>query len=283
VAAARDRLLDRSLRNRLISTPIASSRARQVRVFDELGDEAFAMLRSGKAMTFVASGLAASEEEGGEHTWVPTEVEEEAASGAAGRHADTKLQTKLTPESLQKRLLSLFYEGQTLEEEQGVNVLFLAIGFLEWREAKQSEIARFAPIILLPVELQRDGAKDRFKLRIRDEDLITNVSLQAWLKEQFGVELPNIPETDAWKPSDYMARVREAIGDREGWNVHANEIVLGFFSFAKFLLWRDPDPENWPNPDALLGSDLLKTILLRDDDSAPLEDMPLVGPDDRID
>jgi very-short-patch-repair endonuclease len=283
LAAARDRLLDRSLRNRLISTPITSSRARQVRVFDELGDEAFAMLRSGKAMTFAASGLAASEEEGGEHTWVPTEVEEEAASGAAGRHADTKLQTKLTPESLQKRLLSLFYEGQTLEEEQGVNVLFLAIGFLEWREAKQSEIARFAPLILLPVELQRDGAKDRFKLRIRDEDLITNVSLQAWLKEQFGVELPNIPETDEWKPSEYIARVRDAIGDRKGWNVHANEIVLGFFSFAKFLLWRDLDPENWPNPDALLGSDLLKTILLRDDESAPLEDMPLVGPDDRID
>ncbi|MDQ8027328.1 MAG: DUF3320 domain-containing protein [Brevundimonas sp.] len=283
LAAARDRLLDRSLRNKLISTPLVSSRARQVRVFDELGDEAFAMLRSGKAMTFAASGLAASDDDGGDHTWVPTEVEEEAASGAVARHTDTKLQTKLTPEGLQKRLLSLFYEGQTLEEEQGVNVLFLAVGFLEWREAKQSEIARFAPLILLPVDLQRDGAKDRFKLRIRDEDLITNVSLQAWLKEQFGVDLPGIPETDEWKPSEYMARVREAIGDRKGWNVHANEIVLGFFSFAKFLLWRDLDPENWPNPEALLGSDLLKTILLRDDDSAPLEDTPLVGPDDRID
>ena len=112
---------------------------------------------------------------------------------------------------------------------------------------------------------------------------MTNVSLQAWLKEQFGVQLPNIPESDDWKLSEYATSVQEAIGNRAGWAVRPNEIVLGFFSFAKFLLWRDLDPDNWPTAGALLDNPLLKTILLRDDASAPLEDTPLVGPDERVD
>ena len=282
---ARDRLLDRSLRNKLISTSVHNSKARQVRVFDELSDQVFEMLRSGKPMTFTPSSVGRqTTDEGGEpntedQVWAP---EDDVAANDPGRHTDNKLQTKMTSEGLQKRLLSLFYEGQTLEEEQGVNVLFLAMGFLEWREARQSEIARFAPLILLPVELERDGAKDRFKLRLRDEDLITNVSLQAWLKDEFGLALPDLPERDDWTPAQYFEAVESAIGRRDGWRVHTNEILLGFFSFSKFLLWRDLDPASWPVASDLLDNPMLKAVLLRDDDESEVRDDPLVGPEDRI-
>lgn len=286
LSVARDRLLDRSLRNKLISTPLTSTKARQVRVFGESSDQVFTLLHTGKAMSFSPSTVAAeSAEEGGDDApaiWTPEAGDSDPASRSE-RQSDTKLQTRLTSEGLQKRLLSLFYEGQTLEEEQGINVLFLAVGFLEWREARQSEIARFAPLVLLPVELQRDGAKDRFKLRLRDEDLITNVSLQAWLKDQFGIELPDLPETDGWKPSDYLDSVARAVGERPGWKVHRDEITLGFFSFAKFLLWRDLDPQNWPQPEALTDHPLLKAVLLRGEEDEALVDVPLIGPEDRID
>ena len=184
--AARDKLLDRSLRNKLINTPLTSSRARHVRIFDELSDEVSRILLSGRSMTFApAPSKTDAENEADEAAglWVPPEDDRRDDQGVASRHRDNRLQTHLTAEGLQKRLLSLYYEGQTLEEEQGVNVLFLALGFLEWREAKQSDSPRFAPLILLPVELVRDGARDRFKLSLRPDDLITNVSLQAWLKE----------------------------------------------------------------------------------------------------
>ena len=49
-----------------------------------------------------------------------------------GRHADTRLQTRLTPAGLQKRLLDLYFDARTLEEEQGVNILFLTLGSLRW-------------------------------------------------------------------------------------------------------------------------------------------------------
>ena len=54
-SAARDKLLDRSLRNRLVHTSIDSTRARQVRVIDALSATTFSMLASGKAMTFAAA------------------------------------------------------------------------------------------------------------------------------------------------------------------------------------------------------------------------------------
>ncbi len=273
---ARDRLLDRSLRNKLINTPLKSSKARQVRVFDERSDRVFARLRSRGVLTFTHG----RGDDSGDQDQVP--VADAGAGADPDRPSDGKLQTQMTLDGLQKRLLSLYHEGRTLEEEQGVNVLFLALGFLEWREDARSEVERFAPLLLAPVELIREGARDRFKLQLRDEDLITNISLQAWLKEEFRVELPEIPERDDWSPSEYFDAVTRAVEGLEGWRVHHNEILLGFFSFSKFLLWRDLKPDSW-GEGVLLGNGLLKQLLLRDFGDDEIVDTPLIAEDDRLD
>ena len=285
--AARSKLLDRSLRNKLIHTNIASPKARQVRVIDEKTEQVFAILRSGRVMTFAPAQKAGETDDDpqdavDEGVYIPVIEDALDDRGVAARHRDQKLQTRLTREGLQKRLLSLFLEGQSIEDEQGVNILYLALGFLEWREARQSDIARYAPLLLLPVELVRDGAKDTFKLKLRLDDLFTNFSMQAWLKEQFDIDLPELPEDDEWSPGSYFSAVKEAIGDRKGWSVREDEIILGFFSFAKFLLWRDLDPANWPTPETLTGNDLLRRILLREDKDE-LVDTPLVDDSERID
>jgi hypothetical protein len=282
--AARSKLLDRSLRNKLIHTNVTSTKARHIRVIDEVSVETLRLLLDGKAMSFAPAARrddAQGKEDGpqDEGIYVPAADD---GDGGSSRHTDLKLQTRLTPEGLQKKLLSLYFEGQTIEEEQGVNVLYLALGFLEWREARSSDTARFAPLILLPVELVRDGARDRFKLKIRPEDLMTNFSLQAWLKEQFAISLPDLPEAEDLKADAYFNDVRAAVGNRPKWTVHDNEIVLGFFSFSKFLLWRDLDPATWPNGDSLLKSPLLERILLRSSEEGPA-DPPLIGEDDRVD
>ena len=55
-----------------------------------------------------------------------------------GRYTDSVLETPLTPDALQKRLLKLFKDSKTAEEEQGINILYLAMGFLQWYEDKNS-------------------------------------------------------------------------------------------------------------------------------------------------
>jgi very-short-patch-repair endonuclease len=179
-------------------------------------------------------------------------------------------------------LTSLYYEAKDVEEEQGVNVLYLALGFLKWFETEQSEVDRYAPLVLLPVELIREGARDRFKLKVRDEDLIANVSLRVWLGEQHSIQLPEFPENDDWMPSTYFGQVRAAVSQSARWEVLENEILLGFFSFNKFLLWRDLDPSNWPNGQMLLGHKVLRT-LLAPAEVDPIPESPVIPNDARVD
>ena len=82
---------------------------------------------------------------------------------------------------MQKKLLDLYYDARTLEEEQGVNILFLAIGTLKWIDPNNATVIRYAPLVLVPVELERGNAAEKFKLRARHEDIAANLSLEAFL------------------------------------------------------------------------------------------------------
>ncbi len=97
---------------------------------------------------------------------------------------------------LQKRLLTPQRESVLIEEEQGANVLFLAIGFLKWFEADNSDVERFAPLILVPVRLDRDRVRSRFWLQRREDDIEVNLSLRAKLKQDFEIELPDLPDDE---------------------------------------------------------------------------------------
>jgi hypothetical protein len=63
------------------------------------------------------------------------------------RHVDLRLQTRLISERLQGRLLSVYYDAQTYEQEQGVSILYLAMGFLKWFESPSSDINPAAKLI----------------------------------------------------------------------------------------------------------------------------------------
>ena len=72
-------------------------------------------------------------------------------NGVATRHTDHQLQTRLSSEGLQRRCPSRFVTLGMFEEEQGVNSLYLALGFLKWFEDDRSEKERYAPLLLIPV------------------------------------------------------------------------------------------------------------------------------------
>ena len=69
--------------------------------------------------------------------------------------ADNKLNTNESSKKLEKRLLNTYYTARTSLEEQGTNILYLALGMLTWYEAESSEKPRQAPLVLVPVQLER--------------------------------------------------------------------------------------------------------------------------------
>ncbi|MBW8881698.1 MAG: DUF4011 domain-containing protein, partial [Asticcacaulis sp.] len=266
----RHALLDLSARNRLLNTPLRTRNNRAIEIVDEKSAEILRILTDGKAMTFLP---------GMENDETTDFVRQ--PGGDESRWTDLKLQTRLTSEALQKRLFDIWYDAQTLEQEQGVNILYLALGLVRWYD-EDGESARHAPLVLLPVQLERSSAADRFKLKGRDEPPSPNLTLQAKMKADFGLIVPDFPQAadneDEIDLAAYAAAVAEAVGGQKRWEVLPDAIVLGFFSFAKFLMYRDLDAETWPDG-ALLDHPLV-SALLRDGFAA---DEPLIGDEARLD
>lgn len=265
----RRNLLDIGTRNRLVSAPLKSSRANALEIVDEVADQVFpALWREAAFFSFGANetpqpstveGGSSQDDEDAVPIYVPPD--DAAESGIASRHRDNKLQTRLQAESLQKRLLALQRDSALFEEEQGVNILFLAIGFLKWFEADSSEIERYAPLLLMPVRLERDKVRSRFRLKRRDDDLEVNLSLQAKLKQDFGLVLPELPDEEDWLPADYFRLVEDAVSTKARWSVERDAMLLGFFSFSKFLLYRDLDPDRWPEAQRIDRNELVCGLL----------------------
>ncbi len=210
-----------------------------------------------------------------------SQPEEEASAGGMvdSRHVDLHLQTRLSSERLQARLLEMYYDSQTYEQEQGTSILYLATGFLKWYESPTSDKVRFAPLLLLPVDLERSSVRSRFKVRLRDADITTNLSLQAKLKAEFEVALPEVPDLDELSTTAYFEAVEQAIVDQPRWEVLRNDMMLWFFSFAKYLMYRDLDPSNWPAHATLESNPTLSALLQDGFSSEP----PLCGDEEKID
>lgn len=283
----RETLLDLSARNRLLNTPLRTRNVRNIEIVDEKPAEVFRLLSDGKAMSFLP-GIQLSEEERGELEAndvetggipQPDEAETFDDRGVASRHSDTHLQTRLTSKGLQKRLFDIWYDARTLEEEQGVNILYLALGLLRWYDADASDIARHAPLVLVPVQLDRSSAADRFHLKGRGEPPSPNLTLQAKMKAEFGFVIEDFHNEDEVDLPAYFAKVAETVSQKEKWEVLPDAMVLGFFSFSKFLMYRDLDPDNWPETDGI-GEHPLVAALLRD--GFPETD-PLIADDADID
>jgi very-short-patch-repair endonuclease len=269
---ARTELLDLSARNRLLNMPRSSKGAKAIEVVDEVSAEIFRLLvGEGRPFTFLAGKAASSGEPAdGE---APAEDADEIADlaqpeddiaddrGVFSRHADTRLQTRLTPKGLQKRLLELYFDARTLEEEQGVNILYLALGALKWIDPNNAANVRFAPLVLVPAQLERGNAGEKFKLRMRQEDYASNLSLEVFLDRVHGIRLPAFEAGEGFDPVGYFGEVADAVSAKPGWEVQPDVIVLGFFSFAKFLMYRDLDPQTWPQGGRITDRGLVRGLL----------------------
>ena len=256
--ASRRDVLDLSLRNSLLN--FRPSRLRGAEVVDELSREVFRMLvEKGRVMYFLPKPdepepTEESAGDGDEDGDVPSELwtllaepEPETDSGEpASRHVDNKLQTSLDRATLSRRLLGTFRHARSSIEEQGVNTLYLALGLLRWYESENSELERSAPLILVPVRLDRSDVRHSFKLRWTGDEIEANLSLEAKLRNDFAVRMPEMPAEDDLDVEEYLDEVAAAVRRLKRWTVDRDAIHLGFFSFSKFLIYKDLDPTQWP-------------------------------------
>ena len=157
--------------------------------------------------------------------------------------AKKQVLVELTQEELEKRAVEIYRKAQTSLKEGGSNTLFLAVGFLLWKPKDKDNRRYRAPLILLPVSLERKSVRSGVKMVANDDEPRFNTTLLEMLKKDFGIEIHGLsgalPEDESGVDvAGVWNRVRHAIKDVPGFEV-VEDVVLGHFSFAKYLMWKD--------------------------------------------
>ncbi len=268
LADARRELIDLSRRNRLLHATRVGKRPHCLDIRGAQPDALFRdLVTQSKSYAFFS------------------EKEQEDLGSDSARASDSRrtlyLRTSLSEEALDRRLLKFYREARSFEEEQGVNILFVALGFLKWFEDPAATEASFAPLVLVPVTLERKQGKNKFLLHGREDDLMVNESLREKLRVIAGVDLPDIPEGDDWSPTQYFSKVASAVEAQRRWEVDGQAAGLGFFTFSKFLMWRDLDASKWPDAAQLLTHPVV-TALLGEDQQLESSN-PIAADDEPID
>ena len=282
----RQKLLDLTTNNRMLSYrhPVASC----LRVIDELPSVLFHHLLEGQSLTFepvpepskreldLWSASANKVPRAGEDkdvkrpdplVWarhlgldvkfdLPVEADD---FGRPDRHGDKRIQAPHYPDELDARLRKIRSAARTAIEESGANMLYLAFGFLEWRDPG-SDRAHQAPLLLMPVELERDAGRSgqyRTKIKWTGEEIQQNLSLRKKL-EEYRIALPELEEETELE--DFLKAVRKSIKEQPDWVVR-RYVTLGLFEFGKILLYLDLDPSRWPRDQQIGDHPLVKSIL----------------------
>lgn len=147
---------------------------------------------------------------------------------------------KIVVKKLENQLNGVRLKGKSSIEEKGINTLYLAIGFLEWKEVEYSGDFIKSPILLLPVKLKRQSGKDPYFLERIDEDIILNPVLEQKLKLDFGVTVTPFEQLNYESIEDILNFYQEELRIEDSWKI-INEIYIGLFSFSKLVMFKDFD------------------------------------------
>jgi hypothetical protein len=124
---------------------------------------------------------------------------------------------------LDARLTELFRNTRTAFEEGGANTLFLALGFLKWKAA-DAAAESLAPLLLIPVALERKSVVEGFKLKLHEDEPSLNPTLLELLRLDFRIaiqmfeqELPR--NEDGLDVAKIWRTIRAHIRDLNGWEL----------------------------------------------------------------
>ncbi len=153
---------------------------------------------------------------------------------------DNELDTNHTVSVLNKVLYNLRYTSRTVQEEQGFNILFMTFGMLRWKESQDSDYS-FAPLILVPVLLNRESPLSPYKISMAEDDIVVNPVLQTKLLKDFGIQLTEISnDISSEELQAYLKNVSNSVHYFEGWEVE-EKAAIGAFNFLTLLLIKDFD------------------------------------------
>jgi very-short-patch-repair endonuclease len=230
----RKKLLDLSKRNRLISFKATKTKSlplqnSNISLLEDLsGDDELHVRKSEKEVE--------EENEDGEVIKKTVDIELK----------DVEENEFLPTRGREESINSLDYLRQKknyFEREKGVETFYLAVSFLEWFESPDSEEKIESPLILLPVEIEKqiNRRKNRHNYKIIYEggEPFVNPALMKKLEDEFDLELPEDESISRENLEDSLSEIEDLVtGGLERAEIE-NRFVLGIFDFQRVSLYND--------------------------------------------
>lgn len=182
----------------------------------------------------------------------------------ARRYTDSRIQVLFFSEDLDRKLGGLREAVRVLERDAGINALYCAFGFLEYYPSNVTDEKRLAPLVLLPISIDRVLVEHQYWYSIssRNEDIQINVALAQLLKEM-AIDIPGWPDDDEDDDNPlgrYLGLVQQAISSKPDWRVR-RYVTIGLFTFSTLAMYEDLDAQRWPADAPLEQQPVLRTLV----------------------
>lgn len=135
-----------------------------------------------------------------------------------------------------KTLLAMKRKAREFMDNKGMNALYLAFGFLDWKDNGQTGQQLRSPLVLVPVSITQESIADSFFISKNDEEPIGNTPLQQKLLSEFNINIPVFDENDDLQT--YFDKVEHECRPL-GWTVDRNSVQLTMLSYLKMAMYHD--------------------------------------------
>ncbi len=137
-------------------------------------------------------------------------------------------------------------------EETGVNVAYIAFGFIHWKDSENSQILYNAPVLLVPVTFTNESSISPWFIKMTEDEVVVNPTFSFKLDNEYGIKLPEYEDEGL---SEYLNKIRGKI-NKLGWTV-SDDAKIGIFSFLKLNMYKDLQD----NKDEILQKDNVRLLL----------------------
>ena len=131
-------------------------------------------------------------------------------------------------------LKNISKKAQTAMEETGINIAYMAFGFVHWAEKENPTQVLRAPVLLVPITIRNDSPLSPYYIKVTD-DVLVNPTFSFKLKHEYGVGLPDFDEDESLE--EYWNKLSEVLFKLRWWADKTCKI--GLFSFQKINMYED--------------------------------------------
>ena len=163
------------------------------------------------------------------------------------RHDDSELQTLLIPKTFQSRLSRILSKARMYQEERGLDVVYIVLGYLKWTLPNAEKFDEFkSPILLLPVALTKQKSSEGEVYSVTKlSDPLLNPSLNHKLTVEAKLDLSRLKsliEADHIDVERLFEEIQALNPRNMQWTLQ-REASFGIYPFQGIELYHDLDTQ----------------------------------------